>query len=198
MKKSHLHPGETEANNLAIMGGCFAQKGKGKKIVISEIEPINVLQVAEMMAKFGFTTQKIPVNREGFINLEKLKEAVDNDTVLVSISCVNNEIGTIQPIKEAVDIVKTKNPQALFHTDASDAYGRIPLNVQNLDVDMATVSSYKIQGPRGMGALYLKEGVNLERILEGQIGTQKLWPGIENTPTHRGFHKSIRTRIHRL
>ena len=183
-------PSETEANNLAIMGSCFAQKGKGKKIVISEIEPINVLQVAEMMGKFGFSTTKIPVNNEGFINLEKLKEAVDKETILVSISNVNNELGTIQPIKEAVDIVKTQNPQALFHTDASDAYGRIPLNVQDLGVDLVTVSSYKIQGPRGMGALYLKEGVNLERILEGQIGTQKLWPGVENTPLIIGFTKA--------
>ncbi len=107
-------PGETEANNLAIMGTCFAQKSKGKKIIISEIEPINVLQVAEMMQKFGFTTTKIPVNQEGFINLEKLKEAVDNETILVSISAVNNEIGTVQPIKEAVDIVKAKNPKHSF------------------------------------------------------------------------------------
>jgi cysteine desulfurase len=183
-------PSETEANNLAIMGSCFSQKGKGKKIVISEIEPINVLQVAEMMEKFGFSTTKIPVNNEGFINLEKLKEAVDNETALVSISAVNNELGTIQPIKEAVDIVKAKTPQALFHTDASDAYGRIPFNVQDLKVDLATVSSYKIQGPRGMGAMYLRDGVNMERILEGQIGTQKLWPGIENTPLIVGFTKA--------
>ncbi len=183
-------PGETEANNLAIMGTCFAQKNKGKKIIISEIEPINVLQVAEMMQKFGFTTQKIPVNQEGFINLEKLKEAVDNETILVSISAVNNEIGTVQPIKEAVDIVKAKNPQALFHTDASDAYGRIPFNVQNLNVDLATISSFKIQGPRGMGAMYLRDGLNMERILEGQIGTQKLWPGVENTPLIVGFTKA--------
>jgi cysteine desulfurase len=183
-------PGETEANNLAIMGTCFAQKRKGKKIIISEIEPINVLQVTEMMQKFGFTTIKIPVNKEGFINLEKLKEAVDNDTILVSISAVNNEIGTVQPIKEAVDIVKAKNPQALFHTDASDAYGRIPFDVQNLKVDLATLSSYKIQGPRGMGALYLRDGVNMERILEGQIGTQKLWPGVENTPLIIGFTRA--------
>ena len=183
-------PSETEANNLAIMGACFAQKSKGKKIVISEIEPINVLQVAEMMGKYGFSTTKIPVDHEGFINLEKLKEAVDKETVLVSISAVNNELGTIQPIKEAVDIVKTQNSQTLFHTDASDAYGRIPLNVQNLKVDLATVSSYKIQGPRGMGALYLRDGVNMERILEGQIGTQKLWPGIENTPLIVGFTKA--------
>ena len=183
-------PSETEANNQAIMGSCFAQKNKGKKIVISEIEPINVLQVAEMMEKFGFSTTKIPVDHEGFINLEKLKEAVDNETILVSISSVNNELGTIQPIKEAVDIVKAKNPQSLFHTDASDSYGRIPLNVQDLKVDIATVSSYKIQGPRGMGAMYLREGVNMERILEGQIGTQKLWPGIENTPLIVGFAKA--------
>jgi cysteine desulfurase len=183
-------PSETEANNLAIMGSCFAQKSKGKKIVISEIEPINVLQVAEMMGKFGFSTTKIPVNNEGFINLEKLKEAVDKETILVSISAVNNELGTIQPIKEAVDIVKAKNPQTLFHADASDAYGRIPLNVQDLNVDLVTLSSYKIQGPRGMGAMYLKDGVNMERILEGQIGTQKLWPGIENTPLIVGFTKA--------
>jgi cysteine desulfurase len=172
------------------MGAAFAQKSRGKKIVISEIEPINVLQVAEMMQKYGFTNQKIPVNNEGFINLENLKEAIDSETILVSISAVNNELGTIQPIKEAVDIVKAKNPKTLFHTDASDAYGRIPLNVQKLNVDLATLSSYKIQGPRGMGAMYLKEGVNMERILEGQIGTQKLWPGIENTPLIVGFTKA--------
>jgi cysteine desulfurase len=183
-------PSETEANNLAIMGSAFAMKNKGKKIIISEIEPINVLQVAEMMQKFGFSTTKIPVDHEGFINLEKLKEAVDNETILVSVSAVNNEIGTVQPIKEAVDIVKAKNPQALFHTDASDAYGRIPFNVQNLNVDLATISSYKIQGPRGMGAMYLREGINFERILEGQIGTQKLWPGVENTPLIVGFTKA--------
>ena len=183
-------PSETEANNLAIMGSCFAQKAKGKKIVISEIEPINVLQVAEMMGKFGFSTTKIPVNNEGFINLEKLKEVIDKETILVSIASVNNELGTIQPIKEAVDIVKTHNPAALFHTDASDAYGRVPVDVQNLGVDLVTISSYKIQGPRGMGAMYLKEGVNLERILEGQIGTQKLWPGVENTPLIIGFTKA--------
>ena len=183
-------PSETEANNLAIMGSAFSQKSKGRKIVISEIEPINVLQVAEMMQKYGFSTTKIPVDHEGFINLEKLKETVDNETILVSISAVNSELGTIQPIKEAVDIVKAKNPQTLFHTDASDAYGRIPLNVENLKVDLATVSSYKIQGPRGIGAMYLREGINLERILEGQIGTQKLWPGVENTPLIIGFTKA--------
>jgi cysteine desulfurase len=183
-------PGETEANNLALMGAAFANQHKGKKIVISEIEPINVLHVTELMQKFGFTTTKIPVDGEGFIDLEKLKEAVDKETVLASVSTVNNEIGTIQPMKEAIEIVKDKNSETLFHTDASDAYGRIPFNVQDLGVDLATVSSYKILGPRGMGALYTKEGVNVDKILEGQIGTQKLWPGVENTPLIVGFTKA--------
>jgi cysteine desulfurase len=183
-------PGETEANNLALMGAAFANKHKGKKIVISAIEPINVLHVTELLQKFGFTTTKIPVDPEGFLDLEKLKEAVDRETVLASIATVNNEIGTVQPVKEALDIVKDRNPDALFHTDASDAYGRIPFNVQNLQVDLATVSSYKILGPRGVGALYVKEGVNVDKILEGQIGTQKLWPGVENTPLIVGFTKA--------
>ena len=183
-------PGETEANNLALMGSAFAMKNKGKKIVISEIEPINVLHVTEMLQKYGFTTTKIPVDREGFLNLEKLQETIDKETILVSVSNVNNELGTIAPIKEALEIVKDKNSEALFHTDASDAYGRIPLNVQDPNVDLATISSYKILGPRGIGALYIREGVNVDRILEGQIGTQKLWPGVENTPLIVGFTKA--------
>lgn len=183
-------PGATEANNLALMGSVFSKKDSGKKIVISEIEPIDVLHVSDMLKKFGFSTIKIPVDNEGFINLEKLKEVVDKETVLVSIAVVNNEIGTIQPVKEAVKIVKDKNPDTLFHTEASDAYGRVRLDVRDLNVDMATINSYKILGPRGIGALYTKEELKIERIIEGQIGTQKLWPGIENTPLIVGFAKA--------
>ena len=192
LEEINFTPGETEANNLALMGSAFAMKDyKGKKIVISEIEPINVLNVTtDFMKRYGYTTTKVPVNNEGIIDLEKLKEVVDKETCIVSIAAVNNEIGTVQPLKEAIDIVKDKNPTALFHTDASDAYGRIPFNVQDLKVDMATLSSYKILGPRGVGALYVKEGINVEKILEGQVGTQKLWPGIENTPLIVGFTKA--------
>ena len=183
-------PGETEANNLALIGTVSAMKVQGKKIVVSEIEPLSVLHVAEMLQKQGFTITKIPVNNEGFINLEKLESAVDKETILVSLSAVNQEIGTIEPIKQALETVKDRNPRTIFHTDATDAYGKIPFNVQELGVDLATVSSYKIQGPRGTGALYVKEGVNVERILEGQIGTQRLWPGVENTPLIVGFAKA--------
>ena len=190
LEEVNFTPGETEANNLALMGTAFSMKDKGKKIVISEIEPISVLHVTEMLQKYGFTTTKIPVNSEGFIDLEKLREAVDKETILVSLSVVNHEIGTIQPIKEALEIVKDKNAETIFHTDASDAYGKIEFNVKDLGVDLATISSYKILGPRGIGALYVKEGVNVERILEGQIGTQKLWPGVENTPLIVGFARA--------
>jgi len=183
-------PGETEANNLALMGAALAMKGKGRKIVISEIEPINVLHVAEMLQKHGFSVVKTPVDREGIVDLEKLKENIDKDTAIVSVSRVNNELGVIQPVKEAVAIAKDRNRQVVFHTDASDAYGRISLNVEDLKVDMATVSSYKILGPRGVGALYTREGINVDKILEGQIGTQKLWPGVENTPLIVGFAKA--------
>ncbi len=190
LEEVNFMPGETEANNLALLGATLQMQGKGKKIVISEVESLSIMHVAEMLTKYGFTVSKIPVDGEGFINLEKLKEAVDSNTVLVSLSAVNHEIGTIQPIKEAQKIVKDKNLNAIFHTDASDAYGKIPFSVQDIGVDMATISSYKILGPRGIGALYVKEGVNIERILEGQIGTQKLWPGVENTPLIVGFAKA--------
>ncbi|MCX8177519.1 MAG: cysteine desulfurase [Candidatus Bathyarchaeota archaeon] len=183
-------PGETEANNLALLGSTLRMRGRKKKIIISEVEPLSVTYAAEMLKEYGFSLTKIPVDSEGFINLQKLEESVDRDTVLVSISTVNHEIGTIQPIKEAVSIVKSKNPEVIFHTDASDAYGKIPFNVKDLNVDLATISSHKILGPRGIGALYVKENVNVERILEGQIGTQRLWPGIENTPLIVGFAKA--------
>jgi cysteine desulfurase len=183
-------PGETEANNLALRGIALSAKDKGKKIVISEIEPINVLNVAEMLQKEGFALAKIPVDSDGFIDLGKLEDTVDEQTILVSLSAANHEIGTVQRLREALEIVKDKNPKTVFHTDASDAYGKIAFNVRDLDVDLATISSYKILGPRGIGALYVKEKVAVEKILEGQIGTQKLWPGVENTPLIVGFAKA--------
>ncbi len=190
LEEVNFTPGETEANNLALIGIASALKTKGKKIIISETEPLSVLNVAEMLQKQGFTLAKIPVNPEGFIDLQKLGDAVDQETILVSLSAVNQEIGTIEPLEAAIDTVRNKNPNAVFHTDATDAYGKIPFDVKALDVDLATVSSYKILGPRGIGALYVKEGINLDRIIEGQIGTQRLWPGVENTPLIVGFAKA--------
>jgi len=196
LEEVNFTPGETEANNLALMGTAFSMKDKGKKIVISGIEPLSVLHVTDLLNKHGFTTVKIPVDGEGFINLEKLRDAVDKETILVSVSTVNHEIGTIEPVKEALEIVKDKNCETIFHTDSSDAYGKIPFDARELNVDLATISSYKILGPRGIGALYIKEGVAIQRILEGQIGTQKLWPGVENTPSIVGFAKASELVFH--
>jgi len=184
-------PGETEANNLALLGAAQGNKRKGRRIVISAIEPLSILHVAEHILKpLGFDVVKIPVDEEGFIDLDSLDEAVNGETILVSLSAVNHEIGTIQPLREAVELVRDRNPEAVFHTDASDAYGRIPLDVERLGVDMATVSSYKILGPRGIAALYVRKGVEVERLLEGQLGTQRLWPGVENVPLIVGFQKA--------
>jgi len=196
LEEVNFTPGETEANNLALIGTASSMKDKGKKIVISEIEPLSVLHVADLLNKHGFTVVKIPVDGEGFINLEKLRDAVDKETILVSVSTVNHEVGTIEPVKEALEIVKDRNSETIFHTDASDAYGKIPLDTRELNVDLATISSYKILGPRGIGALYVKEGVSINRILEGQIGTQKLWPGVENTPSIVGFAKASELVFH--
>lgn len=187
IEEINFTPSETESNNLALIGTALANKKKGSKIVLSEIEPLSIMFSSKMLEKYGFDVEKIPVDKEGFVSLEKLLDAVDKETVLVSMMLVNHEIGTVEPIKEAVEMVKEKNPEALFHTDASDAYGRIPVNVDELGVDLMTLSSYKILGPRGVGVLYVREGVNVERLLEGQIGTQKLWPGIENVPLIMGF-----------
>jgi len=190
VEEINFAPSETESNNLALIGTALANKKKGNKIVISEIEPLSIDFASKILENYGFKVVKVPVDREGFVDLEKLANIVNEETILVSMMLVNHEIGTVEPIKEAVKIVKEENPEALFHTDASDAYGRIPINVKELGVDLMTLSSYKILGPRGVGALYVGEGVNVERLLEGQIGTQKLWPGVENTPLIMGFLKA--------
>ena len=181
---------EVEANNVALIGGVLANKGKGKKVIISNSEPVTIDLIAQMLSEKGFQVVKIPVDREGFVQQDKLLKSVDRDTILISIAMVNPEIGTIQPLKSIVEAVKDKNPNLIFHTDASDAYGKVDFNVKNLGIDLATISSYKIQGPRGVGVLYVREGVKVKRLIEGPLGTQQLWPGIENTPMIVGFRKA--------
>lgn len=116
---------------------------------------------------------------------------MDKDVVLVSIQMVNHEIGTIQNIKELVDTAKSINLEVLFHTDAVDAYGKIPIDLSRINVDLLTISGHKILGPRGIGALYVREGVRIEPILRGQLSVEKLWPGVENVPAIAGFKKAI-------
>ncbi len=184
-----VHSG-TEANNLAIIGGARANKNRGKKIIVSDIEHYSVLLPALSLEDAGFTVIRAPVNQEGFVDPDVLSELVDKDTLMVSIQAVNHEIGTIQRLKDLVEAVKDRNPDTLFHTDACDAYGRISLDLRKLDIDMMTLSSHKILGPKGVGVLYLEEGIKIEPLLKGALSSQVLWPGVENVPAIAGFKKA--------
>ncbi|MCC6022386.1 MAG: cysteine desulfurase [Desulfurococcaceae archaeon] len=183
----------TEANNLAILGFLLKNRGsRGKKVIVSSIEHLSVIFPARFASELlGFKVVLVPVDEYGFIDPEILKYYVDKDTVLVSIQMVNHEIGTIQRIKELVDIVKSANQEAIFHTDAADAYGWVPINVRELGIDMLTISSHKVHGPRGVGVLYVREGLELESPLKGQLSVEKLWPGVENVPLIAGFKKAV-------
>jgi len=182
----------TEANNLAITGTVLANKDKGRKIILSAIEHFSVILPANELSDLGFNVVQVPVDNEGFIDLDILDTLVDKDTLLVSIQMVNHEIGTIQPLKDAVDIIRSKNKDTIIHTDAVDAYTRLPIDVKKLDIDLLTLSSHKILGPKGAGALYIRKGTKINRILHGALSTQQLWPGIENIPAIVGFHTAAK------
>ena len=187
---AYFHSG-TEANNIAIMGIAKAYGNERKKIIVSSIEHLSVIFPAEKLEKYGFKVIKVPVNNEGFVDLDFLSNVIDNNTLLVSIGAVNHEIGVIQDIKSIVEIVKDKNPNIIVHTDAVDALGKINFDVKKIGVDLASFSSHKVYGPKGAGALYIREGVKIEPIIYGQLSTQRLWPGIENVPAIAGFAKAV-------
>lgn len=180
----------TEANNLAIEGIAQSTKHK-KKILVSSIEHLSVIFPAERLQRHGYHLVKIPVDNEGFVDQEFLKNEIDKDVFLVSIAPVNHEIGTIQDLKGIIEIVKDKSPDAYFHTDAADALGKIQMNLTELNVDLASFSSHKIYGPKGTGILYIKEGLKVEPIIYGQLSSQVLWPGVENIPAIAGFAKAV-------
>ncbi|MEM0026984.1 MAG: cysteine desulfurase family protein [Ignisphaera sp.] len=182
----------TEANNLAILGYLLKNRGRKGKVVVSAIEHLSVIFPAQFASElFGFKTVLVPVDSEGFVDPELFKLYVDKETVFVSIQMVNHEIGTIQRLKELIDIAKSVNPDIVFHTDAADAYGWIPIDVNKLGVDMLTISSHKIHGPRGVGALYIRKGVEVESPIKGQLSVEKNWPGVENVPLIAGFKKAV-------
>ena len=182
----------TEANNLAIMGTAFAHKGGDRrKIVVTAIEHPSVLYPAQELEKFGFKTVVVPVDDEGFVDPEILMAYIDDETLLVSVQMVNHEIGTIQNLGELVEVVKDVDSRIVFHTDAVDAYGRVPIDIKELGVDLMTISSHKIHGPKGVGVLYKRDGVKIKRIIHGALSTQVYWPGVENIPAIAGFKKAI-------
>ncbi len=183
--------GGTEANNLAIIGSAMTSPQDRRRILVSSIEHLSVIFPAEWLGRYGFRVVKIPVDDEGFLDLEFLSREVDGETLMVSVSAVNHEIGTVQDLEAVREIVEERDDEVLVHTDACDALGRIPLDLERLGVDLASLSGHKVYGPKGVGALYVREGVKLEPVLHGQLSTQKLWPGVENVPAIVGFSKAV-------
>jgi cysteine desulfurase len=184
----YTHSG-TEANNLAITG-LAGTTPKRKKIILSSIEHLSVMFPAEQLQKHGYTVVKVPVDKSGFVDLEYFAKQVDDETLLVSIAPLNHEIGVIQDIHALVDLVKDKDEDVKIHFDSCDAFCRMNLDMEDLGIDLASFSSHKVFGPKGAGALYVKEGTDLEPIIRGQLSTQKLWAGVENIPGIAGFAKA--------
>ncbi len=179
----------SEADNWAIKGIALKNQKKGKHIITSEIEHHAVLHTCEYLEKHGFEVTYLPVDAYGFISLEDLKSAIRKDTILVSIMFANNEIGTIEPIKEIGEIVKEKG--IIFHTDAVQALGNIPIDVKDLNVDLLSLSAHKIYGPKGIGALYIRKGVPIDSLIHGGAQERKKRAGTENTPQIVAFGKAI-------
>ena len=180
--------GATESNNLALIGAAMRYKKKGNHIIISEIEHISILNIAKYLERQGFEVSRVPVDQYGIVRLDKLERLVTDKTILISISTASNEVGSIQPIKEISDIaIKNK---ILFHTDAVASESIIPIDVQKIPVDMLTLSSNDIYGPRGVGALYLKKGVRVNPIIIGGGQEKGMRSGSENIPGIVGFGKA--------
>jgi cysteine desulfurase NifS len=177
--------GGSEANNLAIKGIAFARRDRGNHIITTTVEHSAVLNVCRFLERQGFRVTYLGVDSDGMVAPEHLKEAITDDTILVSIMLANNETGTILPVRELCEVAHEKG--VLFHTDAVQAIGKIGVDVVELGVDMLSVSGHKFQAPKGVGALYVKKGVELEPLIHGGGQEGGLRAGTENIPAIVGL-----------
>jgi cysteine desulfurase len=176
--------GGTESDNAAIRGAAFAQRamGRGNHIVTSAVEHHAVLHTVEQLEREGFRATYLPVDSEGVVDLEALARAVGPETVVVSIMAANNEVGTIQPIAEAVRIAKERNPRVVFHTDAVQAAGAIDITPSKLGVDLLSIAAHKLYGPKGVGLLYIRNRTPWQPMLLGGGQERERRAGTENVP----------------
>ncbi len=177
--------GGTEANNIGIKGVASRMKPEGNHIVTSSIEHISVLNIMKFLEKTGFEVTYVPPTNDGFVDLQKLQESIRKDTILATIMYANNEIGTLQPIDELGKILEEKD--VFFHVDAVAAAGKVPIDVQKSKIDLLTVSSNDMYGPKGAGALYIKDGTRIEAVVQGGGQERGLRSGSENMPAIVGF-----------
>lgn len=178
----------TESDNLAIKGAADALKAKGNHIITSAIEHHAVLNTCKFLDKNGFKTTYLPVDKFGVVDLAALKKAITDKTILVSIMYANNEVGTIEPVKEIAKIAKEKG--VLFHTDAVQAVGKVPIDVYELGVDMLSLSAHKIYGPKGTAALFIRKGVKVIPLLHGGHHEKNRRAGTENVAGIVGLGKA--------
>ena len=180
--------GGTEADNSALMGVAFAKEGKSGHIITSSIEHHAVLETCKFLEKRGFSVTYLPVDKYGLVDPEDVKKAISDRTILISVMHANNEVGTIQPIAEIGRIAKEAG--VCFHTDAVQTLGHIPINVNELNVDMLSASAHKLYGPKGVGALYVRKGTRLVPYLYGGQQERRKRAGTENVPGIVGFAKA--------
>ncbi len=181
--------GGSESNNLAIKGTAFQLKDKGNHIITSEFEHPAVLNICKALGKKGFEVTYVAIDKNGFVNLEQLKNSITNKTVLVSIMHANNEIGTIQNINEIGNICKENN--IVFHTDAVQSFAKVPIDVKKENITLASFSAHKLHGPKGIGALYIKKATKLKKQIDGGHQEFNQRSGTENVPGIIGFAKAV-------
>ena len=182
--------GSTESSNIALKGVALALGNrKGKHIIVSKIEDFPVLNSARALEKQGFQVTYLDVDSDGFVNLDKLRDSITNETILVSIQHANQEIGTIQDIENIGHICREKG--VLFHTDATHTFPRITLDVRRIPVDLITVSAHTIHGPKGIGGLYIHQGTRIAKWIDGGFQEFDLRAGLENIPGAVGFAKAV-------
>jgi cysteine desulfurase len=180
--------GGTESNNLAIKGVAFRNKEKGNHIITTAIEHISVINICKYLQRQGFEVTFVPVDKEGKVYLQKLEDAISDKTILISVMYANGEIGTIQPIKEIGKLARES--KVTFHVDAVAAAGKVPINVVEENIDLMSLSSNDLYGPKGVGALYIKKGTKIQPVIQGGGQERGLRSGTENIPGVVGMGKT--------
>lgn len=185
--------GGTESNNLAIIGSALANRDRGNHIITTGVEHVSVLNTIKYLSSIGFNVSYLNVEKNGNIDLDELQKLLSDETILVSVMMVNNEIGNILPIEKIGDLLK--DTEAIFHSDSIQSFGKIEINVNNLNVDLLSISAHKIYGPKGVGALYVRSGIKINNLFYGGSQERILRAGTENLTGIAGFGIAVKQTV---